>query len=65
MPAPERLRKTLAGLPGAAGVYVFLDADGEPGGKLFVFDGLHLSPEGYALWTSRIRPLLMAEMPAD
>jgi excinuclease ABC subunit C len=29
MPAPERLRKTLAGLPGAAGVYVFMDADGE------------------------------------
>ena len=29
MPAPERLRKTLAGLPGAAGVYVFLDAGGE------------------------------------
>lgn len=29
MPAPEQLRSTLAGLPGAAGVYVFLDADGE------------------------------------
>jgi excinuclease ABC subunit C len=29
MPAPEQLRNTLAGLPGAAGVYVFLDADGE------------------------------------
>jgi lysophospholipase L1-like esterase len=41
---------------------LFLDADGEPKGKLFVFDGLHLSPEGYALWTSRIRPLLMPEL---
>jgi excinuclease ABC subunit C len=29
MPAPEQLRNTLAGLPGTAGVYVFLDAGGE------------------------------------
>ena len=33
-----------------------------PGGELnpdlFVADGLHMSPEGYALWTSIVRPIL-------
>ena len=29
MAAPEQLRSTLAGLPDAAGVYVFRDAEGE------------------------------------
>jgi lysophospholipase L1-like esterase len=30
---------------------------------LFVFDGLHLSAEGYALWTSVVKPRLLADFP--
>jgi lysophospholipase L1-like esterase len=37
---------------------LFLDEHGEPNKKLYAFDGLHLSEEGYAAWTSRIKPLL-------
>src|SRR5262245_10022484 len=38
-------------------------ATGEPpAGRLFVFDGLHLSAEGYALWTSVVRPRLLADV---
>jgi lysophospholipase L1-like esterase len=37
---------------------------GEPPSDLFPFDGLHLSEEGYALWTSVIRPRLIAELGA-
>jgi lysophospholipase L1-like esterase len=37
---------------------LFLDEAGEPNKKLYQFDGLHLSQEGYALWTARIKPLL-------
>ncbi|MCX2979476.1 hypothetical protein EYC98_01225 [Halieaceae bacterium IMCC14734] len=37
---------------------LFLDAAGEPNKKLYQFDGLHLSTEGYELWTRRIKPLL-------
>jgi len=33
-------------------------ADGKPRPELFAADGLHLSPEGYKLWTSLIRPYL-------
>lgn len=39
-----------------------LDEDGEPVESLFVEDGLHLSPAGYALWTSIVRPLLIADL---
>jgi lysophospholipase L1-like esterase len=34
--------------------------DEEPRPGLFVADGLHLSPEGYQLWTTLLRPLLAA-----
>lgn len=38
-------------------------ATGEPpAGRLFVFDGLHLSAEGYALWTDVVRPRLLADL---
>ncbi len=37
-----------------------LTADGEPRGELFVWDGLHLSESGYALWTEILRPRLAA-----
>ena len=35
------------------------DDGGELRPELFVSDGLHLSPEGYALWTSIVRPVLL------
>jgi lysophospholipase L1-like esterase len=35
-----------------------LGADGKPKPELFVPDGLHLTAEGYKLWTSRLRPHL-------
>ncbi len=35
-----------------------LGEDGKPRKELFVKDGLHLSPEGYELWTGIIRPQL-------
>jgi len=37
---------------------------GEPPSELFLFDGLHLSAEGYALWTSVVKPRLLAELGA-
>lgn len=43
----------------------FVDVDGpmlgwdaRPRADLFVEDGLHLSPKGYALWTTLVRPFL-------
>jgi len=39
---------------------VLLGADGEPDPAFFRFDGLHLSAEGYAAWTSVVRPVLLA-----
>jgi lysophospholipase L1-like esterase len=36
-----------------------LDAQGKPRRELFRWDGLHLNPQGYALWTSIIRPILL------
>ena len=38
-----------------------LGPDGRPRGELFRMDGLHLSPEGYAVWTEVIRPAITAE----
>ena len=38
-------------------------ASGEPPSReLFVFDGLHLSKQGYALWTSVVKPRLVADL---
>lgn len=40
-------------------------ATGEPPSRdLFVFDGLHLSAQGYALWTSVVKPRLEADLGA-
>jgi len=38
-----------------------LDEQGEPIEELFV-DGLHMTPAGYQLWTSIVRPRLAADM---
>ncbi len=35
-----------------------LDAQGAPRPELFVKDMLHMKPEGYAIWTKRLTPLL-------
>jgi lysophospholipase L1-like esterase len=35
---------------------------GEPPADLFRFDGLHLSAEGYALWTSVVRARLLTDL---
>lgn len=37
---------------------------GEPPSSLFLFDGLHLSDEGYALWTEIVRTRLLADLGA-
>lgn len=39
---------------------LMLGYDERPRRELFVEDGLHLSPQGYQLWTAAIRPLLGA-----
>ena len=36
-----------------------LDASGEPNDDLFLGDQLHLNKDGYAVWTSIIRPVLL------
>jgi len=37
---------------------VMLGWDEKPRRELFVEDGLHMSPEGYRLWTTLLRPLI-------
>jgi len=39
-----------------------LGADGKPNKDLYVFDGLHLNADGYAVWTSIIKPVLDADL---
>jgi lysophospholipase L1-like esterase len=39
-----------------------IGADGLPRMSLFVDDGLHLSAEGYALWTSLVKPKVLAAL---
>lgn len=39
-----------------------LGEQGEPMAELFVEDGLHLSPAGYELWASIVRPVLIANL---
>jgi lysophospholipase L1-like esterase len=36
-----------------------LDAQGKPRKELFRWDGLHMNVEGYAVWTSIIKPVLL------
>ena len=40
-----------------------LDSAGEADPPNYVFDKLHLSEKGYRIWTSIIRPRLLADMP--
>ena len=45
-----------------AGPMLELAEGGAPPSSLFALDGLHLSDEGYALWTSVVRPRLLADL---
>lgn len=40
-----------------------LGPDGQPNPALFVQDGIHMKPEGYALWTKILTPELKANTP--
>ncbi|WP_051938525.1 SGNH/GDSL hydrolase family protein [Luteibacter sp. 9135] len=35
-----------------------VDAQGQPKPDLFIGDGLHMNPKGYALWVAQVRPWL-------
>lgn len=35
-----------------------IDAQGQPKPDLFIGDGLHMNPKGYALWVAQVRPWL-------
>lgn len=35
-----------------------VDAQGQPKPDLFIDDGLHMNPKGYALWVAQVRPWL-------
>ncbi|MFZ5916048.1 MAG: SGNH/GDSL hydrolase family protein [Chloroflexota bacterium] len=39
-----------------------LDAAGLPRGDLFKWDGLHMKPEGYVIWTKTLKPILEKAM---
>jgi lysophospholipase L1-like esterase len=41
-----------------------LGEDGEPRESLFVKDGLHLSDEGYKLWTEKVTPVIKRQLKA-
>jgi lysophospholipase L1-like esterase len=59
--ANVRIRKHIEGEPRAFFLDVgpaMLDANGKPRRELFAADGLHLSGEGYALWTQLLQPVL-------
>jgi lysophospholipase L1-like esterase len=39
-----------------------MGADGKPDRSLFRFDRLHPNPKGYAVWTAKIKPILLADL---
>lgn len=39
-----------------------LSENSEPREDLFVFDGLHLNADGYAVWTAAVRPILLQDL---
>ncbi|HEX8428928.1 SGNH/GDSL hydrolase family protein [Hymenobacter sp.] len=48
---PKRLRFVDVGTP-------MLGADGQPRPELYIEDGLHMTPAGYAIWTRVLEPYL-------
>ncbi len=64
--ANQRIREFAASDPQQRFVDVepaMLDSDGKPRRELFVADGLHLSAEGYKLWSELVRPHLAVPAP--
>lgn len=68
-PEQAKANAEIAGLCAGDPRLAFLDiatpmlASGEPPAReLFMFDGLHLSEQGYALWTSVVKPRLVADL---
>jgi lysophospholipase L1-like esterase len=68
-PEMNRANRAIAAACGRDPRLAFLDtaapmlATGEPpASRLFIFDGLHLSAEGYALWADVVRPRLLADL---
>jgi lysophospholipase L1-like esterase len=68
-PEMRRANEAIAALCARDPRLVFVDtagpmlATGEPPARrLFLLDGLHLSAEGYALWTSVVKPRLLADL---
>ena len=43
---------------------VILGADSKPDRSLFRFDRLHPNKKGYAAWTAKIKPILLADLTA-
>jgi lysophospholipase L1-like esterase len=41
---------------------VILGTDGKPDRSLFRIDRLHPNPKGYAVWTAKIKPILLADL---
>lgn len=41
---------------------VILGPDGQPDRSLFRFDRLHPNAKGYAVWTAKIKPILLAAL---
>lgn len=65
----ERANELIAGYAAAQENVTFIDtteaflgADGTPDKQLFKIDGLHPNKNGYRVWTSIIKPLLMEEL---
>jgi len=44
---------------------LMLDANGKVRRELFRWDGLHMNPRGYALWTAIIKPILLQRFPVQ
>jgi lysophospholipase L1-like esterase len=65
--ANRLVREWSAAQPGGKVVFVdiypaMLGPDGQPRPELYVKDGLHMTPAGYALWTAAVRPALEAAL---
>jgi hypothetical protein len=44
---------------------VILGPDGKPDRSLFRIDRLHPNKKGYAVWTSVVKPILLADLTAQ
>jgi lysophospholipase L1-like esterase len=59
--ANQLIKKYLASLPATQYVDVYqlmLNAAGQPDGRLFGSDSLHMNANGYTLWQKALKPVL-------